>query len=168
MGHENIAVLNGGFDAWKSIAGPLDNGPPLTLHNAPEELGTFSASSHNSLFVDAHYVESQLHNSDTCILDARATERFAAAHMPDAHNQPYNELLDDGFLRKPEELQSILERHLNPHQEALCTCGSGVTACVIALAAHVCGHKNIRVYDGSWSEWGKATTRPIVRNQSDK
>ena len=81
--------------------------------------------------------------------------------MPGAVNRPYSDLLSDGQFRATEALRDLIAERVADDQALVCSCGSGVTACVVALAATVAGHQGpISVYDGSWTEWGSAGTCP--------
>jgi thiosulfate/3-mercaptopyruvate sulfurtransferase len=82
--------------------------------------------------------------------------------MPGAKNLPFSGLLDNGFLRPAEELAPLFDELVNPEQRLIFSCGSGVTACHLALAAYVCGYPDLSVYDGSWSEWGARPELPIT------
>ena len=101
------------------------------------------------------------------IEDARSAGRFAgvepeprdglvAGHIPGSVNLPYTDVVDDnGLLKTPEELQTLVENVVGSARELTMTCGSGVSACLIALAAWEAGYRDVVVYDGSWSEWGR-------------
>lgn len=156
MGHENVSVLNGGLPAWANAGLPLQAGP------LPSQRPTlFKAHFRPELYRSFEQMEV---TTDT-ILDARSSARFEAqartmdgdivpAHIPHSFNVPYQSLLDPlGRSLKPrDELLAILAPYMDA-ERVVCTCGSGVTACVIALAFAVCGRSDIAVYDGSWTEW---------------
>lgn len=158
-GHEQVAVLDGGLAAWTAAGGVIASGHD----DASTPTGTFTARIDTARFVTADHVEARLTDDAHQILDARAGARFAAAHMPGASNLPYADLLTDGHLRPASELGEQVGGLLRSDQALTCSCGSGVTACVIALAATAAGLPNaISIYDGSWSEWGADSTRPTV------
>ena len=106
---------------------------------------------------------------DTIILDARSKERFdgllpeprkelRSGNIPNSINLPYQELLSGNVMKSSSELNNIFHR-LNPQNKKMVfSCGSGVTACILALGAELSGYKNLSVYDGSWTEYGTLTT----------
>lgn len=155
FGHENVRVLNGGLPAWKAAGLPLQTGPIETP--TPQ---TFKAHFKPELYKSFEQMED---GGDT-VLDARAALRFEAmvhsmdgdslpAHIEGSFNTPFQDLLDyTGALKKPDDLRALLEPYLKAERLA-CTCGSGVTACVVALALHSIGRTDAAVYDGSWTEW---------------
>lgn len=148
MGHEGVAVLDGGLQAWQDAGYPVES----KIADTPA-CGNFKAVK-NSRFINADYVLSRLSCEDTRILDARSDDRYALGHMPGAKNLPYMELLQDGKMKSVDELKRIFSAAIDGRQNLLCSCGSGVTACVLALGAERAGVENIVVYDGSWTEWG--------------
>jgi thiosulfate/3-mercaptopyruvate sulfurtransferase len=108
------------------------------------------------------------------IVDARSAERFAgraaeprpglrSGHIPGAHNLPYGRLLKpDGTLKSPAEIEALFSRAgVDLSKPVVTSCGSGITASVLALALAEIGHRRTAVYDGSWSEWGADHSLPI-------
>jgi thiosulfate/3-mercaptopyruvate sulfurtransferase len=81
--------------------------------------------------------------------------------MPGAYNLPYARLLEGGHLKDAAEIREIFAATVKPDRNLIFTCGSGVTACILALAATTAGYAGFTVYDGSWSEWGGNSGRPI-------
>lgn len=156
MGHQNVSVLNGGLKAWKEAGQDVVNGS-----NSKPNKGNFKAK-FNEAFVGSDYVLSKLDEESTVILDARSEERFMDAHMPNACNLHYATLIENGKLKPIPTLKKMFTTLLNSNQSLLCSCGSGVTACILALGAELSGVKDIKVYDGSWSEWGKGNF-PVVK-----
>lgn len=161
FGHENVRVLNGGLAYWHALGLPLNTNPPK-----PAEAGEFNASYRPELVRSLNTLHSELGNSDSCILDARSADRFsgraheprpgmATGHMPGSRNTPFINLIDPatGRLKDRAALESAFA-HVQNSGKIIATCGSGVTACVLALALFELGRKDVAVYDGSWSEWG--------------
>ncbi|MFF4494513.1 sulfurtransferase [Streptomyces sp. NPDC001546] len=170
MGFGRAAVLDGGLPAWSGAGLPVESGP--AVYEGPR--GSFTARPRPGLLVDAGTVARALTDPDAAVLDARTRERFAGTapeprpglrggHMPGALNLPFGDLLGpDGLMRPAGELRAVFEA-LTGERERLCfSCGSGVTACVLALGATLAGYRDTAVYDGSWSEWGLPSERPVV------
>ncbi len=188
MGHDAVAVLDGGLPAWLTENRPVEksrteltpekSGTELTLErslSATPVSGDFVAKPRSELFCDKVAVEKAI-ASKNLILDARSAGRFQgrepeprpglkSGHIPTSKNLPFSEVLDGFHLRSPQELKRKFEALTDTAVEKLTaaptekpivfSCGSGVSACVIALAAEISGYKNISVYDGSWTEWGR-------------
>ena len=81
--------------------------------------------------------------------------------MPGADNLPFPDLFADGLMKPKPELEAIFAELIPPGNRTIFSCGSGVTACVIALGAHLVGYDDITVYDGSWCEWGQPGDLPV-------
>ena len=168
MGHDNIAVLSGGLPAWVAGEQPLGD----SLAEAESE-GDFAAGLRPHLVSDYRAVLEALEDDSRRVLDARSPGRFKGVdpeprpglrggHMPNAENLPFVRLLDNGAMKTPEELREIFAGFGAPERRLISSCGSGITACVIALAAHEAGLDDVSVYDGSWVEWGTPGHLPVV------
>lgn len=169
MGHKHVAVLNGGLPAWVKAGKPVEQ-----AKRTEYPFGTFTVNYMKAYFVDADFVQETIHHSNVTIFDARSTDRFVgtaaeprvgvrSGHIPQSISFPYAELLDEGQLKRPDELLVLFQKqHANMDNTWIMSCGSGITACILALAAGLIGHQHTRVYDGSWSEWGQDTKRPIA------
>ncbi len=173
MGHKNIAVLDGGLPQWLKLNKPVDNASTISNVNKKYPKGNFIAHAQTDYFCHWQEVQAQSKSQEQIILDARANRRFSgldaepragvrSGHMPNAKNLPYSELLNQGLFKPTEHLEKIFV-DLNEHNQAMImSCGSGVTACILALAAELTGRENVRVYDGSWSEWGTLPDTEVV------
>lgn len=154
MGAQQVAVLNGGLVAWKKAG-------YATVESVKQvDEGNFVAKSNDNAFIDSKQVLARLYDDADLILDARSQDRFDEAHMPNACNLPYTELLEGGKMKSPDELKAIYSKWIEKGQKLTFSCGSGVTACILALGADVIGVDPISVYDASWSEWGQNESLP--------
>ena len=169
MGVEDVTVLNGGLPKWKREGLPLESGEPR-LRSARH----FTSRRNADLVRDVFDMKALLKDRSAEIVDARAAERFAgrapeprpglrSGHIPGAHNLPYGQLLKpDGTLKSPAELEALFTKAgVDLGKPVVASCGSGITASVLALALAEIGHRRTAVYDGSWSEWGADQSLPI-------
>lgn len=167
LGHEDVAVLDGGMRRWEQLGFPLDDVPVV---HPP---GDFVARPAPDRAVGADAVMAAMDDPSVRILDVRAPERYrgevepidpVAGHVPGARNHPFTTSLDAGNRFRPAaELRAALEASLDgvPPQRAIVMCGSGVTACHALLALEHAGLTGARLYAGSWSEWCSDPARPV-------
>lgn len=166
MGLDNVAVLDGGLKAWVKAGNKTVSGHELS----GSVVGDFNVEIQDKLFVDSNYLLESLDDEDVTIVDARAVDRYKDSHIPGAKNIHYAEVLCEGKMKEMDELRDLFRSILGGKGEGntgksgvdkvTFSCGSGVTACVLALGATVCGYENLSVYDASWSEWGKNEKLP--------
>ena len=168
FGHDAIAVLDGGLRAWRAEGRPVESGPgrptprPFTARRRPE------------LVRDVEAMRANIGTRAAQVLDARNAGRFAGTepepraglrggHIPGSLNLPYETLYrPDGTLKPPDELRgAVTAAGIDLGRPVVTTCGSGVTASVLALALYLIGRHDVAVYDGSWSEWGSRSDTPV-------
>ncbi|MEV7442392.1 sulfurtransferase [Streptomyces sp. NPDC091204] len=171
MGFDRVVVLDGGLPAWTTAGLPVEDSRPS--YDGPR--GSFTARPRPGLLVGSGAVAAALADPAAAVVDARTRGRFAGTdpeprpglrggHMPGAVNLPFGELQDpDGLMRPAAELRTAFEEVTGGRERLYFSCGSGVTACVLALAAELAGYEDPAVYDGSWSEWGvPSPLRPVT------
>lgn len=169
MGKTDVAVLDGGFPKWTAEGHPVENLPPVIRDRH------MTVTRQNQMIKDVTQVAAASKLGDFVIVDARAPERFAgtapepreglrSGHIPRARNVFYRDLLNaDGTMKSSEVLSEIFRKAgVDLDKPAILSCGSGVTACVLALAMERMGKTDHAVYDGSWSEWGTFHDLPIA------
>lgn len=159
FGHKDVRILNGGLPYWRARGFEVNDGisqvKPSEYNSAPQEWRVVSMDDVIDLL-----------GSETAIVDARAQERFDGlveepragmrkGHIPGASCIPFMKLLDgqDGRFVAAETIEEVAG-HLTNEDRIISSCGSGVTACILAVALASIGHDKVSVYDGSWSEWG--------------
>ena len=170
FGHDNIAVLNGGLPKWESeerrVTGKVNT--PLTVE--------FEATFRPNLVRDIGDVRRILESKAEQIIDVRAAGRFTgteaepragmrSGHMPSAINLPFTELLEGDFktYKSANAIHSRVEAaNIDLSLPITTSCGSGVTACALALGLYLIGNEDVAVYDGSWTEWGGRQDTRIV------
>ncbi|XP_030649334.1 3-mercaptopyruvate sulfurtransferase [Chanos chanos] len=169
FGHNSVSVLDGGFKNW------LREGHPVTDQCSEPGRADFKASINRSWVKTYEDILANLETKEFQVVDARSAGRFRGTepepregtepgHIPATVNMPFTSFMDQSGLELPtEELQQLFQRAGVDLQRPLwATCGSGVTACHVALAAHLCGHPGVCVYDGSWSEWYARASPELV------
>lgn len=160
MGHEAIAVLNGGLPEWKTKGFPTENVQEYNSIN-----GTFEAHFKSENVKDHTFITRNLKTQKALLIDARAADRFngitpeprsglRVGHIPGSLNIPFQEVLLNGKYKSKVELAAIFVRAAASTKTLVFTCGSGVTACIVLLASALVIENPKAVYDGSWAEWG--------------
>lgn len=171
LGHEAVAVLDGGLHKWQ------DEGKPLTTMTPNISPSHFFPEISDDMCVTADQVEAMLNNMSGQLIDARAAKRFrgeqepldkVAGHVPGAVNLPYAENINIDGKFKPADI--LRDRYLNVLKDVKPTdvvhmCGSGVTACHNLLAMEHAGLSGSKLYAGSWSEWITDNRRPVATGE---
>ncbi|UXI03042.1 sulfurtransferase [Photobacterium sp. TY1-4] len=169
MGFGNVFVLDGGLPQW--LAESRDT--VSTLAPETKHFGNIEGEALPGRICDSPYILERLDRDQITVLDARSQDRFLgqvpepragvrSGHIPGALNLPFTEVLDGHGLKSPAQLTQIFDRLLVSHPNQLIfSCGSGITACIVLLAAVIAGYKDIVLYDGSWSDWGSHPSLPI-------
>lgn len=164
FGHEQVAVLDGGLPEWKEAGFPL-----VEQQESNYKQGNFSGTLNSTFFQFFTGIETLKNNPEFLILDARSRDRFygllpepheglRSGHIPNSANLPFQQLLVGNTMKSPAALKRVFQT-FNPHSKPMVfSCGSGVTACILALGAELAGYTNLSVYDGSWTEYGTLTT----------
>jgi len=167
LGHDEVAVLDGGMRRW------LQLGLPLTGEIPTPTRGNFVARVRQAAVADSTAVLAATRDSALRVLDARSEQRYrgevepidrVAGHVPAARNHPFNRSLDaQGRFLGPSELRDALQASLDgvPAAHSITMCGSGVSACHLLLAMEHAGLSGGRLYPGSWSEWSADPSRPV-------
>jgi thiosulfate/3-mercaptopyruvate sulfurtransferase len=169
FGHRDVAILDGGLPKWNAEGRSLDSAVPVPPSRR------FTARFDPSLVRDKRALLENLSTRHEQVVDARAAGRFDGTaeeswperrrgHIPGSRNLPYERVTDPRTrqLRSAEELSELFRgAGVALDQPIVTSCGSGVTACALAFALHLIGHRGAAVYDGSWSEWGLPGDTPI-------
>lgn len=171
FGHDNVAVLDGGLPKWRREGRPTESGPmkcrtvPFTASFRPELVRDFAAVSDNIVSKAAQ------------VLDARSEGRFRGiepeprpglkgGHIPGSRCLPFQTLIEpeSGTMKPPHELEKVfVAAGISPNSPVIASCGSGLTAAILAYGLFLIGHIDAAVYDGSWSEWGGRADAPVER-----
>lgn len=170
FGHEDVALLDGGMTKWLQEGRPVEDLPPM-----PRERH-FMARANQFLLRDIAQMKDNLETRREQVIDARAPGRFAGTdeepwphkkvgHIPGARNVPWASLVDPATqtILPPEALaERFTSAGVDIRKPTVASCGSGVSACLLAFGLFLLGNKEVAVYDGSWAEWGMADDTPVA------
>ncbi|TYA59047.1 sulfurtransferase [Formosa maritima] len=164
FGFNNVAVLDGGFPAWEKVGFQVEK-----KVESPIKKGNFEAKllpQYMKFFKD---IKRESQDSNHLIIDARSKSRFngleaepraglRSGNIPNSVNLPFENLINDqGLFKSESQIKQLFQPLVQLNQSITFSCGSGITACVLALGAELAGYKNLSIYDGSWTEWGSLT-----------
>ena len=170
FGHERVSILAGGLPRWRAEGRPVESGEPAI---AP---GSFTARARDDALVRSfEQVRAILGTGSAQIVDARAAARFTGedpgprpdlprGHIPGSRNVPFDAVLDDDDSALSDAAairQAFEDAGVDPARPVIATCGSGITACTLALALAAIGAEQVAVYDGSWTDWGSRADAPV-------
>lgn len=170
FGHDRVSLLNGGLNKWRAEDRPLSTDAAAIPDVA------FTAKFNAAMIRSVEQVWANVASKDEQVLDARGAGRFngtdpeprpecRSGHIPNSLNLPFNELIDaeTGTVRSAEDLKARIDAAgIDAASPIVTTCGSGITACVLALGLHLTGRHDVAIYDGSWTEWGSREDTPVA------
>ena len=168
FGHERIRVLEGGLPKWKREGRPIE-----TALRAPKRK-MFTPRYRPELVRTLAQMRANVDRKSEQVIDARSRGRFLGTepeprpglkggHIPGSKSLPFGEIVKEGSLLDPESLRIAFEKEIDLDRPITASCGSGLTASILALGLHQLGREDVAVYDGSWSEWGARDDTPIEK-----
>lgn len=168
-GHDNVSILDGGLQKWKS------DGNPTTTETGSWSSSHFSANLDPDKVCDMAHVERNIDSQAAQLVDARSSGRFVgtapepradcrSGHIPGSFNVPFTGLLNENRTYvSNDEIRRVFEKGgVDLSKPIITSCGSGVSACVLLFALAQIGHRENALYDGSWAQWGADADTPVV------
>ncbi|MFT7339476.1 MAG: thiosulfate/3-mercaptopyruvate sulfurtransferase [Marinobacter maritimus] len=173
MGHENTFVLDGGLPKWLAE----ERETASSLAQEPAASGNITGTFKSGMVCGSGYVLKALNAGQITAVDARSPERFYGrapepregvrrGHIPGSHNLPFAQVLNEHSFKSAEQLKLIFARAMPANNlQTVFSCGSGITACIILMAAVIAGNENNLLYDGSWADWGSNPALPVATSE---
>lgn len=172
MGHEKVFVLDGGLSAWIEAGNETSD-----THRVPTQTGNFTARLNPESVKSYDQVLENIDSKACTLIDARGKGRFdgtapepregmSSGHVPNSLNLPYTAVLNGEYMKSKSELETIFDNLINDEKPLIFSCGSGLTACIILLAAEIVSSNPKSVFDGSWTEWASTEGAPIHKFQA--
>jgi thiosulfate/3-mercaptopyruvate sulfurtransferase len=168
-GFENVFILDGGLPRWLKEGRKIESGNKLRMPSG------ITVTPNPKLVSSMQDVQNALNRKSAQVVDARAASRFRgeapeprpglrAGHMPGALNLPYNNFIENGTLKKLDDLHAVLKKSgIDPSKPVISSCGSGVSAAMLCLVLASLGYDTWSLYDGSWAEWGSTPGCEVVK-----
>jgi thiosulfate/3-mercaptopyruvate sulfurtransferase len=162
MGHENIAVLDGGFPEW--IANGFET--TETIVEKKYSTGNFKATFQPEMIRSIDFVKENLSKKESLVIDARSADRFnslvpepradlRSGNIPNSINIPFQNTIENGKFKSVKKLRRLFKENNSENKSLVFSCGSGITACIVLLATELVFEGNKAIYDGSWTEWAQ-------------
>lgn len=167
IGHHNIAILQGGFNAWK------DAGYEITSDIPSRDQTSYIPKPNESLVLNINEIKTRLDDDSTTLIDSRAKVRYTgeketayakAGHIPGAKNYFSRDVLQDGMWKAEDELKDHFDS-LDKNEEVVVSCGSGNSACLNFVALKAAGFENVKIYPGGFSEWIKDDENEVATGE---